>query len=355
MKASRTVLLAVLLAAPMLLGAFSAQAADRDNTDVIVLKNGDRVTGEIEQLEYGLLRLATDDMGTINIEWSAIASIDSKYVFDVQVVGGLRHSGLIGTSDDGSELVIRDEGSGRSVAVADVVRIEELETGFWQRLSGSMSMGLNYTKSTGIRTSNINISSAYQGDKTKATLDISAAETSSPDTDKSERENITSTVQFQRERPSFVMLLNTLERNDELGIDARLTTGAGLARYFGQDEDSEIMLFAGAVANQEWTDSGGDGVTLEDDSQQSIEGALGATWRIFRFGDPDVSLASSAFLYPSLTESGRHRGNLDVSLRREIISDLFFDISFYESYDSDPPSGGQTTDYGFVTSLGYKF
>jgi hypothetical protein len=150
------------------------------------------------------------------------------------------------------------------------------------------------------------------------------------------------------------MLLNTLERNDELGIDARLTSGAGLARYFAQDQDSEIMLFAGAVANQEWTDVNGEGLE-EDESQSSLEGVLGATWRIFRFGDPDVSLSSSAFLYPSLTESGRHRGNLDVSLRREIISDLFFDISFYESYDSDPPSGGETTDYGFVTSVGYKF
>jgi uncharacterized protein DUF481 len=354
MNPKRTAMLAALLAAFVLPCARTAHAADRDNTDLIVLRNGDRVTGEIEQLEYGLLRLSTDDMGTINIEWSAIASIESKYVFDVQLVGGLRHSGLIGTSDDGTELVIRDEGSGRSVALSDVVRIEELETGFWQRLSGSMSVGFDYAKSTGIRTANINISSAYQGDEVKATLDISASETSSPDTETSQRENLTSTVQFQRERPSFVMLLNTLERNDELGIDARLTTGAGLARYFAQDEDSEIMLFAGAVANQEWTDPG-DGSLEQDDSQQSLEGALGATWRIFRFGDPDVSLSSSAFLYPSLTESGRHRGNLDVSLRREIISDLFFDLSFYESYDSDPPTGGETTDYGIVTSLGYKF
>jgi hypothetical protein len=353
MNALRTLLLGGLVAASAVLYALPA-GAQRGKTDVITLKNGDRVTGEIEQLEYGLLRLSTDDMGTLNIEWSAIADIQSQYTFEVQIVGGIRHAGVIDTSDDGSELVIRNEGTGRAVALASVVRIEELETGFWQRLSGSMSVGLNYTKSTGIRTGNINISSAYQGDEIKATLDISAAETSSPDTEKSERENVTSTVQFQRERPSFVMLLNTLERNDELGIDARLTTGAGIARYFAQDQDSEIMLFAGAVANNEWIDTG-DGTLEQDESQQSVEGALGATWRIFRFGDPDVSLSASAFLYPSLTESGRRRGNLDVSLRREIISDLFFDISFYESYDSDPPSGGETTDYGFVTSLGYKF
>lgn len=336
------------------LSALTSAHAQRAKTDVIVLQNGDRITGEIAQLEYGLLVLDTDSMGTLNIEWNAIASIESQYTFDVQVVGGLRHTGIISTSDDGTELVIRDEGSGRAVALADVVRIEELETGFWQRVSGSMSLGLNYTKSTGIRTGNLNISSQYQGDRIKATLDISASETSSPDTETRRRENVTSTVQFERERPSFFMLLNTLERNDELGIDARLTSGAGLARYFAQDQDSEVMLLVGAVANQEWVNDTAEDLQ-RDDSQQSLEGVLGASWRIFRFSDPEISLASTAYLYPSLTESGRYRGSLDVSLRREFFSDFFFDISFYESYDSDPPSAGETTDYGVITSLGYKF
>ena len=95
------------------------------------------------------------------------------------------------------------------------------------------------------------------------------------------------------------------------------------------------MLLSGAVANQEWTDGA-------DESQQSLEGVLGASWRIFRFNKPETSLSATAYLYPSLTESGRHRGTLDVSLKREIISDLFFDISFYDSYDSDPPSAGET-------------
>src|SRR5687768_300127 len=111
MKAIRTPLLSGLLAASFLLCAVPANA-QRDNTDVITLKNGDRVTGEILQLEYGLLRLETDDMGTINIEWAAITDIQSAYTFDVQVAGGIRHSGMIDTSDDGTQLVIRDQGTG---------------------------------------------------------------------------------------------------------------------------------------------------------------------------------------------------------------------------------------------------
>ena len=143
MNDKRTPQLGGLLAASLLLCVTSANAADRDNTDVIVLKNGDRVTGEILELEYGQLRLSTDDMGTINIEWAAIASIDSQYTFDVERAGGQRYAGVIATSEDGEELVIRDEGTEESVPKSSVVRVTELEQGFWQRISGSMSVGFN--------------------------------------------------------------------------------------------------------------------------------------------------------------------------------------------------------------------
>jgi hypothetical protein len=341
----RTALLGGLLVTALLC---VAPASARDKTDVIVLKNGDRVTGEITELEFGLLRLSTDDMGTVSIEWTAIASIDSQYTFDVQQAGGRSFSGLIATSADGESLTIRDADTEETIELTSVTRITELETGFWERLSGSLSVGFNYTKSTGISTGSISFSSAYQAEQLRVTLDASAYETSSPDTEPSSREQIASTVQFQRDRPAFLLLLNSLERNDELGIDARFQSGAAVARYFRQDLDSELMLLAGAVANQEWTNGA-------DDSQQSLEAVLGAQWRIFRFSDPEVSLSSTLYAYPSLTESGRVRGSLDVSLRRELISDLFFDLSLYDSYDSDPPSEGEKNDYGIVTSLGYKF
>jgi len=61
-------------------------------------------------------------------------------------------------------------------------------------------------------------------------------------------------------------------------------------------------------------------------------------------------------LFPSLTESGRYRTDSSVSLRREIVSDFFLDLSFYYTYDSDPPDAlAETSDYGVVTSLGYSF
>lgn len=91
-------------------------------------------------------------------------------------------------------------------------------------------------------------------------------------------------------------------------------------------------------------------------SQENIEGLLGMDYSRYLFDDPAVDLSVRLAAYPSLTESGRTRAQLDVNLRWEIISDLFWDLNYYDTYDSNPPSGSlSTNDYGVVTSLGWSF
>ncbi len=81
-------------------------AEARDKTDVITLRNGDHVTGEILSLQFGQLQLKTDDMGTLEIEWDAIATIESRYFFDVEQIGGQRSYGVLGSTPDGSRVTV---------------------------------------------------------------------------------------------------------------------------------------------------------------------------------------------------------------------------------------------------------
>jgi hypothetical protein len=159
-------------------------------------------------------------------------------------------------------------------------------------------------------------------------------------------------VQFLSDKPRFWVLLNSLETNEQLGIKRRLQSGGAVARYFRQTAASELTGFGGLVLNDEWT-------TGVDEKQRSVEGVLGGQWRVFRFSDPEVSLSAQAALYPSITESGRFRSSLNVSLTRDLIKDLTLSLTLYQSYDSDPPEEDDgdvlKKDYGIVTSLGYKF
>jgi len=66
-------------------------------------------------------------------------------------------------------------------------------------------------------------------------------------------------------------------------------------------------------------------------------------------------VVASLAVLPSLTESGRVRGEGSPRLRRELVSDLFFEISVHDSYDSQSSEGSEKNDWGLSTSLGYSF
>ena len=93
----------------------------------------------------------------------------------------------------------------------------------------------------------------------------------------------------------------------------------------------------------------------DDPHRESLEGQLSTYFRLFRFDDPETNVTASIVVLPSLSESGRWRGEASLDLRREIVSDLFFSISVYDSYDNRPPEGASTNDWGLTTSIGYSF
>ena len=71
-KQETSLLLSMGLFFTILLQLMSIPALARDKTDVVILKNGDRVTGEIKSLDRGKMSLSTDHMGTIQIEWEEV-------------------------------------------------------------------------------------------------------------------------------------------------------------------------------------------------------------------------------------------------------------------------------------------
>lgn len=50
------------------------------------------------------------------------------------------------------------------------------------------------------------------------------------------------------------------------------------------------------------------------------------------------------------------RGEIDIKFKWEIVEDLFWQLSLYNSYDSDPiTADAENNDYGINTSLGWEF
>jgi hypothetical protein len=70
----------------------------------------------------------------------------------------------------------------------------------------------------------------------------------------------------------------------------------------------------------------------------------------------EVELDSWVLLYPSITQSPRLRGRLDIALTFRLTGRLGLQLSESGTYDSDQPlQGAGTTDYRVLTSISYNF
>src|SRR6516162_6153598 len=108
----------------------------RDKSDVVVLRNGDRLSGDIHSLEFGILTLSTDNMSTLSIEWPAVRSITSKFEFAIERNDGTKYHGTIATSEDGADLVVTSDAGTVRFPMMQLERISRFSPNFWDRING---------------------------------------------------------------------------------------------------------------------------------------------------------------------------------------------------------------------------
>jgi len=321
----------------------------RDKTDVVTLRNGDRLSGDIVSLEFGILTLKTDNMSTLSIEWPAVRAVTSKFPFAIERSDGTKYHGVIATSEDGADLVVQsDEGTAR-IPMEKVERISRFSPQFWERIDGSLAVGFSYTKSSSIQVSNVNFNAHYRSTRVDGSLAFSSNTTKDSSGSTTDRALLSSGVQFLQQSRNFWGLLASLERDQSLGVDARLLGGAVLGRRFVQTPFTELTGIAGVVGTQEW-------IVNDPTPNASLEAVVGGRWRVFRFIEPETQLNLGLYVFPSLTESGRYRSTGDLSLTHKFPHDITVGITGYLSYDNQPPeSGAHTSDYGLTFNLGYTF
>src|SRR4051794_18197459 len=93
---------------------FAAPLYAQKRTDVVVMKNGDHLTCEVVGLASGALYLKLDYIdGTITVQWSEVARMESNRLLIVKTQNGSVYSGRISTveSSDGQPVKIQVTGS----------------------------------------------------------------------------------------------------------------------------------------------------------------------------------------------------------------------------------------------------
>jgi hypothetical protein len=325
-------------------------------TDVVVLTNGDRITGEVKQLAYGQLEFKTDDIGTLNIEWDKIRSVLTTQQLQVEMISGERFYGhIVPNSPEPGTLQIMgtQTGSGPEqqyqLKLIDIARINVIDSGNWRdRFDGSLSLGYSFAQSTGVSVFNLSAGIQSRNRRRFWSVNLDTQLTNQDAGPASERWSLVGTVSRPMKMETYYREFTTaFTRNDELGLELRGLVSAGVGRYLNVTPNSEWRSGLGLAASRE---RGTDG-----NERNNLELQLSTDYRLYRLDSPKSTITASLTVLPSVSDWGRVRGEASLDLRRELVKDLFFEVSVYDSYDNRPADGASTNDWGVTTSLGYSF
>ena len=340
--------LGILAATALFIGLLPA-TSKAAKTDVVVLVNGNAVTGEVKSLEFGSLRYSTDSMGTVSIDWEDIISVSSQQDLQIELTDGTRYFGKLFPAGEPHQVRIVTASEEIVAESSQIIRITPIETGerFLERLDGSFSFGIQTQKSSQVTTSNLAADVSYRTRKYLFGTRLNSSVTDQPSEPTKARQSVG--FNYQRFLPNrwFTDWFTSWEKNDELGIAARASAGVALGRYITQTNKNQLSLAVGAQGART-------NYTGEDESATEGEGKIELRY-LHRRLTPETSLRFTSTIYPLLEDVTQYRAESDMSLRWEMFEDLFLDLGVGFSYISDPPTGAEKSDYTATTSIGYSF
>ena len=319
-------------------------------TDVV---NGNAVTGEIESLDFGVLRYATDSMGTVSIDWEDIVSITTKQTLQVEVSDGTFYFGRLDSAEDRFEIKVRTLSGDVNLLTERIVKMTPIDTeeSFWQRLEGSFSLGFDSEKSSDVTTLRSTTDIRYRTRRyligLNATVNVTDQPGSAEENETRRRTFIGSNYQRFRGNRWFTDWFGSWEQHDELGIDSRYSGGGALGRFLIQTNKNQLSLTAGLNATQT-------SFIGEDESTTAAEGRVQIRY-LHRNLDPEATVTFTSNIFPLLEDLSQYRAETDLIFRREFVEDLFFDVTLSHSYNSHPPTGAEKIDYTVTTSVGYSW
>ena len=318
------------------------------NTDVVTFANGDRITGEVKRLDRGRLEFSTDDAGTLYLEWDKIVSVVAARIVEVVTSDGRRFVGSLGSAGARSIAVVSPGGT-VTLLMPDVTIVRPIGGRFWGKLDGAVDAGFDYTRSSGVAQLNFNSDTVMQTQASKARLTASLTVTEKDDdSERDDRGSLEASYLRYPWREWFITTAARFESNESLGLTLRSQIAVATGPRLVNSNRGQLALGAGLVVNDER------GVDVEP--TRNIEALVTIRTSFYTYDRPKTNLDIDLQYYPSLSDPGRQRVQLDAGVRREFWKDIFVGVNLYYTLDNRPPNpAADTNDVGIVMSIGWSY
>jgi len=337
----------------LLLLLFVSLSAQAKRHDIIVMKNGDRITGELKKLEHGVLYIEPEYVSeAYGVDWFQVASIQSAAAYQVVLKNGNRAAGKIErvAPDDASEADFKVYAQDQEVSTraGDVVEIKTSKERFLRQLTGSIDLGYNFTSGNSQTTLSTGANASYLSTKWTGAGSITSSfsgQTGGSTTNL--QQTSASAGRFLNSNSTLVGVTNFLHSSQQ-SLDLRATFGAGFGHYWVRSNRAILgTIFDLAYNHEKFTSVSG------SPTQQNIEGLLGVQYQRFYFSR--YQLLTQFFAFPGLSDTGRILATTKTTFSVKLVNNFHTDFSFWDNFDSRPPISAKKNELGISESLGWTF
>jgi hypothetical protein len=329
----------------------------RTKTDVLVMKNGDRLTCEIKGLDEGVLYVSFDYiLGTSSVQWSKVAYIESKQLFVVKTTDGSVYTGTLSTAESEEKRpmkieVIESPQNETELPRVEVVKMAQTSDRFWQRFSGDLNSGIIYSKGNNNTQYTLGADVAYLRPRWSANANYTSTLSSSSGTESAATRNQLNLtgLRLLRWNNWFYTGIASFLQSSEQDIRLQTNLSAGIGHYFKNTNHASIALIGGLA----WQGTNYDQAAGPVPTQNVMAALVGAEMKFFKFNKTNLNLSALAF--PALTQPGRIFADVNATYYIKITGDLSWNVSFYGNWDNQPPAHFSGSDYGTSSGLSYTF
>jgi hypothetical protein len=224
----------------------------REKSDVLVMRNGDRLTCEIQSLNSDTLSISLDyAAGAVSINWGKVDHIESIQLFLVKTQDGLVYSGSLSTpATPGARPTMIEvlEPSARKIELekTQVIDMEETDLSFWRRLNGQIGLSSIYNKGNQSAQYNLNADATYPGKRWAASVSYTSSFSSSTGSSSVTRNETQLTAQrLLRWNNWYYAGLADFLQSSAQGVQLQSTFGSGIGRYLKNTNSTIISAYGG--------------------------------------------------------------------------------------------------------------
>jgi len=316
--------------------------------DTLVLSNKNILVGELKKMDKSVVIFKTKYSDSdFKIKWHKVVEIYSERMFIIALNDGRRiTSSLSSVKNDKSKLTLDSGVNALEEDLLDIIFIEPIGQNFFSRMTIDIDFGITLTQANNLKQLTSNFSTTYLANKWRSNAFFKTIHSTQDGIDDVNRKDAEINFQYFLPKDWFTQINAIYLSNDEQKLKLRSTYRGGMGYFF--IHNSKMFLAA----------TGGLAYTTEsfiDDtpSKNSSELFFGAGFNKYDIGD--LSILTSAAIYPSLTESGRYRADFNFDMKYDLPLDLYIKMSLTYNYDNQPIEGASESDYVFTTSFGWEF